>query len=64
MPLVPDLSNPANREYWEHMEKVSKQVEKWPDWMKGGNLTECKEPKQENVVRKTSASSASKKLLK
>lgn len=64
MPLVPDLSNAANRKYWDRVKNVSKQVEKWPDWMKGGNLSEYKEQKQVNSVRKTSESPVSKKHLK
>ncbi len=64
MSFNPDLTVPENREYWDHVKKLSEQVKTWPDWMKGRDVTECSESKADSKERKTSVFSASKKALK
>jgi len=32
--ITKNLSTPENREFWEHVAKVAKEVETWPEWKK------------------------------
>ena len=34
MPIVKNKSTENNREFWSHVEKVTQQVNTWPDWMR------------------------------
>lgn len=33
--IIPNLSKPENREYWEFVKKTSEEVRGWPVWMRG-----------------------------
>jgi hypothetical protein len=64
MSFKPDLTIPENREYWDHVKKLSEQVKTWPDWMKGKDVTGSSESQSDRKERKTAAFSTSKKALK
>lgn len=34
MPISKDKSNPANQEYWRFVEETSRDLEKWPAWLR------------------------------
>jgi hypothetical protein len=36
MKLVRNTRDKASREFWQFVEKTAREVETWPDWMKGG----------------------------
>lgn len=64
MSFNPDLNIPENREYWDHVKKLSEQVKTWPDWMKGKDVTGNSESRSDSKGRKTAAFSTLKKTLK
>jgi hypothetical protein len=48
MKLVRKTRDKESREFWQFVEKTAKEVESWPDWMKGGSAkSEAGQPKQE-----------------
>lgn len=34
MPVVKNKTTDRNREFWSHIEQVTEQVNRWPDWMR------------------------------
>jgi hypothetical protein len=48
MKLVRKTRDKESREFWQFVEKTAKEVEGWPEWMKGGSTKgEVERPKQE-----------------
>ncbi len=35
MKLVRNMDTPENRAFWRHVDKVAKEVDTWPAWMRG-----------------------------
>ena len=36
MSVVKNRTTQRDREFWDHVESVAKEVRTWPDWMRGG----------------------------
>jgi hypothetical protein len=37
MPVVKNKTTDSNREFWSHVEEVTQQVNRWPDWMRNNS---------------------------
>lgn len=42
-----DLRSKKNEDYWSYLKENSREVSKWPTWMRGGK-TESQEPSTES----------------
>lgn len=47
--LVKNRSTPENAKFWDHVEKVAAEVDKWPDWKKG-SATNTRSPAPDTVM--------------
>jgi hypothetical protein len=41
MSMTKNKSNSENQKYWKFVEETSKQVSKWPQWLRGTSQQEC-----------------------
>jgi hypothetical protein len=39
--MAKNKSNSENQKYWKFVEETSKQVSKWPQWLRGTSQQEC-----------------------
>jgi hypothetical protein len=49
MKMEKSMKNPDDKRFWEFVDKTAREVEAWPQWMKGGEPTGKQEAPAKSV---------------
>lgn len=53
MKLVRNTRSKESRDFWEFVESTAREVDSWPDWMKGGSTRQTERPQTAESERLT-----------